>query len=197
MRYGPEHKGRTRERILREAGRLFRRHGYRGVGIDRIMAGAHLTRGGFYAHFSSKEALFAAVLDQGTDFVRRLREARDGGAPESVEGACAVVSAYLDPSNREKVARGCSLATLTQDVPRTGPAAGAAYARRVRELAGELEAHLPADLPRRERRERALAAVTLCVGGIAVGRSVGDEKLAREVLRTARNRACAALRGGD
>lgn len=195
MRYEPEHKARTRERILREAGRLFRRHGYRGVGIDQIMAAARLTRGGFYAHFSSKAALFAAVVDQGTDFGNRLREARGGGTPKSVDGACEVVSAYLDPANREKVARGCTLATLTQDVPRTGPAAKAAYARRIRDLAGELEAHLPADLPEDVRRERALAAVTLCVGGIAIARSVGDENLSREVLRTARARACAALRG--
>jgi TetR/AcrR family transcriptional repressor of nem operon len=195
MRYAPEHKTRTRARILQAAGRLFRRHGYRGVGIDRIMAGARLTRGAFYAHFRSKEALFAAVVDEGTDFVARLREARGGGATESAEGACAVVSAYLDPANRDKVARGCTLATLTQDVARTGPSAKAAYARRIRELAGEIEAHLPAKLPPQVRSERALAAVTLCVGGIAVARSVGDEDLSSEVLRTARERACAALRG--
>ena len=166
MRYSPEHKARTRERILREAGRLFRRHGYRGVGIDQIMAKARLTRGGFYAHFASKAALFAAVVDQESDFVRRLRAARDAATPQGVDGACAVVSAYLDPRNREKVARGCTMATLTQDVPRTGPTAKAAYARRFLELATEFERHLPAELPARIRRERAFAAVTLCVGGL-------------------------------
>lgn len=195
MRYPPDHKRRTRERILDRASRLFRRHGYRGVGIDRIMAEARLTRGGFYAHFRSKQALFAAVIDRGTDFARRLREARGEGVPESVEGACAVVSAYLDPAHREQVARGCTLATLTQEVARSGPSARTAYARRVRELVDELEAHLPGGLPRRVRRERALAALILCVGGIGVARSVGDEALSREVLRTARERACAALRG--
>lgn len=197
MRYGPEHKAATRRRILREAGRLFRRHGYRGVGIDRIMAGARLTRGGFYAHFRSKAALFAAVVDQQTDFVRRLREARGNGTPATAAGACEVLSAYLDPANREKVARGCTLATLTQDVPRTGPAAKAAYGRRIEELADELGAHLPADLPEDARRERALAALVLCVGGIAIARSVDDEHLSRDVLRAARERACAALAGSD
>ena len=197
MRYRPGHKAGTRERILREAGRLFRRYGYRGVGIDQIMAGAHLTRGGFYSHFPSKAALFAAVVDQGTDFVRRLEEARGGEKPKSVEGACKVVSAYLDPANRTKIARGCTLATLTQEVARSEPAAKKAYARRVRELTSELEAHLPDHLTDDVRRERALAAVTLCVGGIAVARSVGDEDLSCEVLRTARARACAALRGSS
>ncbi len=195
MRYASGHKASTRERILREAGRLFRRHGYRGVGIDQIMAGARLTRGGFYAHFPSKAALFAEVVDQGTDFVRRLEEARSGETPKSVEGACKVVSAYLDPANRNKIARGCTLATLTQEVARSEPAAKKAYARRVRELSSELEAHLPVHLPHDVRRERALAALALCVGGIAVARSVGDEDLSREVLRTAKERACAVLRG--
>ena len=40
MRYPPGHKERTRTRILDSAARLFRKHGYRGVSIDRIMAAA-------------------------------------------------------------------------------------------------------------------------------------------------------------
>jgi TetR/AcrR family transcriptional repressor of nem operon len=36
-----------RERIVVAAGRLLRRHGYDGVGIDDIMDAAELTRGGF------------------------------------------------------------------------------------------------------------------------------------------------------
>jgi len=194
MRYAPEHKARTRRRILREAGRLFRRNGYRGVGIDRIMARARLTRGGFYAHFPSKAALFAAVVDEGTDFVQRLRDARAERRSGDPEGACEVVSAYLDPANRDKVARGCTLASLTQDVARTDSAAKAAYARRVEELAAELERHLPTELDSGVRHSRALAVVALCVGGITVARGVGDERLAGEILRSARERACAELR---
>ena len=42
MRYRPEHKEQVRRRILTQAGRLFRRHGYEGVGIDAIMAAAEI-----------------------------------------------------------------------------------------------------------------------------------------------------------
>ena len=77
MRYSSEHKPRTRSRILERAAALFRREDYRGVGIDRIMASADLTRGGFYAHFPSKAALFAEVLRQEPDFARRLDAAAD------------------------------------------------------------------------------------------------------------------------
>jgi TetR/AcrR family transcriptional repressor of nem operon len=186
MRYEPGHKEATRRRILRRAASLFRREGYRGVGIDRIMAEADLTRGGFYAHFPSKSALFAEVLGQETDFVRRLRDSRD---------AREVISGYLDPENREKVARGCSLATLTNEVPRRGRAARAAFARQVEGLVAEVEAQLPAGLP--DARARAVEAVALCVGGISLARGIGDESLAREVLAVCRDRACAAVSGED
>lgn len=197
MRYAPDHKDRTRARIVREAGLLFRRHGYRGVGVEKIMSAARLTRGGFYAHFRSKAALFSAVLDQPTDFVARLQAARSSAAAPGVEGACEVIAAYLDPANREKVARGCTLATLTQDVAREGSDAKKAYTRKVKELTHEFEQHLPASLSAAQKRERAQAAVTLCVGAIAIARSVADEALARQILESARERACATLLEGD
>jgi AcrR family transcriptional regulator len=193
MRYAPGHRERTREKILNRAARLFRKHGYRGVSIERIMSAAGLTRGGFYAHFASKEALFASVIERETDFVQRLRDARESTPPSSAEGACEVVRGYLDPANREKVARGCNLATLTSDLPRAGGSARRAYARQVERLVGELEAHLPRELS--DGRARALTAAALCVGGIGLARGVGDEALASEVLEVCSERACEALRG--
>ena len=184
MRYGATHKERTRKRILARAAALFRREGYRGVGIDRIMAAADLTRGGFYAHFRTKAALFAEVLGQETDFVRRLRTAAD---------VRDVISGYLDPENREKVARACTLATLTNEVPRRDRAARQAFAGHVKHLITEFEAHVPAELP--DRRARALEAAALCVGGISLARGVGDERLARELLAVCRERACVAVSG--
>src|SRR4051794_7331832 len=62
MRYGPDHKEKTRARILEAAGRVFRRRGYHASGVDKVMEEAGLTAGGFYAHFNSKEALLAAAL---------------------------------------------------------------------------------------------------------------------------------------
>ncbi len=184
MRYSAAHKDKTRKRILERAAGLFRREGYRGVGIDRIMAAAELTRGGFYAHFPNKAALFVEVLDQETDFVRRLREAAD---------VRDVISGYLDPENREKVARGCTLAALTNEVPRRGRAARNAFAGHVEHLITEFEAHVPAEIP--DRRSRALEAAALCVGGISLARGIGDERLAREVLAVCCDRACAAVSG--
>ena len=44
---------------------MFRERGYDGVGVDAIMNEVGLTAGGFYAHFPSKEALFAEAVTTG------------------------------------------------------------------------------------------------------------------------------------
>src|SRR4051812_16038571 len=49
----------NRERIVEVAGRLFRERGFDGIGVADLMKEAGLTHGGFYGHFSSKDALFA------------------------------------------------------------------------------------------------------------------------------------------
>ena len=58
MRYGSEHKSRTRQRILASAAKLFAARGFAGVSIEDLMRDCGLTRGGFYAHFKSKAVLY-------------------------------------------------------------------------------------------------------------------------------------------
>lgn len=51
------------QRILAAADALFYRDGYHATSLDRIVAQAGVTKGSFYYHFPSKEALAVAVLD--------------------------------------------------------------------------------------------------------------------------------------
>ena len=53
----------TRERILSSAKRQFLNHGFQGASIRRIAADAGVTYGALYGYFSSKEALFYALID--------------------------------------------------------------------------------------------------------------------------------------
>ena len=66
MPYTAQHKQETHNRILRNARRLFNRKGFAEVSIDEIMAGAGLTRGGFYRHFKSKDDLYSEAVLQFT-----------------------------------------------------------------------------------------------------------------------------------
>ena len=74
----PARTARTRAEILDHAGRLFRLRGYAGTNIDDIMLAAGLTRGAFYAHFKSKDELFAEVIGAGHGLLRRLRAGEPG-----------------------------------------------------------------------------------------------------------------------
>ncbi|WP_418057773.1 TetR/AcrR family transcriptional regulator [Pimelobacter simplex] len=61
-----------RERLLRTATRLFYDEGIHGVGVDRIVAEAGVTRATMYRHFPGKEALVVAYLEHEDDIIRSL-----------------------------------------------------------------------------------------------------------------------------
>ena len=62
MRYSAEQQ-QTRERIVRVAARRFRCRRSQ-ASISKLMRNLHLTHGGFYRHFESKEDLFAEAFEQ-------------------------------------------------------------------------------------------------------------------------------------
>ena len=64
MRYDADQKDRTRDKLLKEASQAIRRDGPQGISVGSLMASAGLTHGGFYAHFSSKEALVTEALEE-------------------------------------------------------------------------------------------------------------------------------------
>ena len=62
MPYPKEHKDKTRIKILQSAFQLFTAKGFDGVTVNELMENCRLTRGGFYAHFSSKSTLYNESL---------------------------------------------------------------------------------------------------------------------------------------
>jgi len=53
----------TRARILTAAGELFACHGYDAASVAEICTSAGVSKGAFYHHFISKQALFLALLE--------------------------------------------------------------------------------------------------------------------------------------
>ena len=53
---------RSRRAILDAAMPIFERDGYAAASLNQIIAASGLTKGGFYFHFASKQALALAVL---------------------------------------------------------------------------------------------------------------------------------------
>ena len=61
-----------RERLLRAATRLFYEEGIHGIGVDRVLAEAGVTRATMYRHFPGKEALVVAYLEHEDEVIRGL-----------------------------------------------------------------------------------------------------------------------------
>jgi AcrR family transcriptional regulator len=53
----------TRQQIVAEATKLFAEAGYEAASIEAVLRACGISRGALYHHFSSKEALFTAVLE--------------------------------------------------------------------------------------------------------------------------------------
>jgi AcrR family transcriptional regulator len=63
----------AKQRILETADRLFYDEGIRTVGVDRLIADAHVTKATFYKHYGSKERLVVAYIeDRHRDIAERL-----------------------------------------------------------------------------------------------------------------------------
>jgi TetR/AcrR family transcriptional repressor of nem operon len=177
MPVNPSRKARTRAEILDHAARLFRLRGHAGTNIDDIMLAAGLTRGAFYAHFTSKDDLFAETIRTGHGLLARLRT----GEPP------AVLKAYLDKAELAATAQGCTLAALPGDVARATLAARLAYANVLHATIGEL-----ARGKSRKLDADATVAAILAVGAVVLARASGDTRLNDWLLRCA-HRAAAPL----
>ncbi len=77
----PEKPLSARDRILRVAGRLFYREGYRAVGIDRVIAEADVAKATFYKHFPSKDDLIVAWIARAEDGAQAALPPEDGPRP--------------------------------------------------------------------------------------------------------------------
>jgi TetR/AcrR family transcriptional regulator, transcriptional repressor for nem operon len=172
-------KARIRAEILDHAARLFRLRGYAGTNIDDIMLAAGLTRGSFYAHFKSKDDLFAEVIRGGHGLLAKLRAAE----------AKAALADYLDKANLAANVQGCTLAALPGDVARAPLAARLAYANALHGLIGEL-----ARGRARKLDADATTIAILAVGSLVLARASGDTRLGDWLLRCAKRAALPLLK---
>ncbi|MFO0745014.1 MAG: TetR/AcrR family transcriptional regulator [Myxococcota bacterium] len=181
MSYPPEHKPRVHARIVEVAARLFREEGMHATGIDRLMAEAGLTRGGFYAHFPSKAALFAEVL-QAT--FQESRENLVGRGNERLTGKAwlrAATRRYLDPKHRDQPELGCAIPSLGAEVARA-PAAG-------RETVGAEVASIIKAFSERGLlpESEATALLATWVGAMTMARAVADPAQSKAIVEACRN----------
>jgi len=192
MRYKPEQKQDSRDRVLAAAGRGFRRHGYAGIGVDGLAKEAGVTSGAFYGHFRSKESAFEAALSEGLEGLRAGIERRRG---EDGEGWVErYIDVYLDERRTCELGDGCVLQTLTPEVGRGAPQARIAFEAGLQSVVEEVALGL-VRVPEGERKARAWALLSLLSGAVTVARAMADPIAGRQVADAARVAARSMVSG--
>jgi TetR/AcrR family transcriptional repressor of nem operon len=177
MSYTPEHKQKSRAKILGAASRLFAERGFENVTIDEVMAEAGMTRGAFYAHFKNKSALYAESITAAAATSRALDFLRDGSSLEQLHQ---LAKAYLSRDHVDGHSVPCPLGFLVTDVVNRDPQGRNAYTHVYQRFAARIAAQVPGGT--REKEERAYGITALLIGGVALGRAIGDNKTVDALL---------------
>src|SRR5689334_24383929 len=91
-----EYSASTKRALVEVAAELFTKQGYAATSLDQIVAGARVTKGALYHHFSGKQAVYEAVFEKvETDASARIRKALRGSR-DPWEKALIGLRAFLD-----------------------------------------------------------------------------------------------------
>jgi AcrR family transcriptional regulator len=175
MRYSSNHKAETRQRIIGEAARRFRKDGIEGTGLVPLMKALGLTHGGFYAHFESKDALVQASLEAAVEQTLERWHAPADLTPR------AVIDDYLSAEHRDEPGEGCPLPTLAAELGLRGQpsaTADAMVARMTALLAGCRLAPAAGD--------EGIVALAAMVGALTLARAVSDRAASDAILTAIR-----------
>ncbi|MDE2356048.1 MAG: TetR/AcrR family transcriptional regulator [Alphaproteobacteria bacterium] len=179
----------ARERLLDAAVTLFRRNGYAATSVDALCAAAGVTKGAFFHHFKSKDALGVAAAEHWTATTSALFATaayHDPGDPLER------VRAYLD--FRRALAVGaleeitCLAGTLAQETYASHPAIAQACGDSICGHAGVLEDDIAQAMARHgvragwTARSLALHVQVVLQGAFVVAKARGEPGLVAESL---------------
>ncbi|MCP2135915.1 TetR/AcrR family transcriptional repressor of nem operon [Rhizobium sp. SLBN-94] len=184
----------NRDRIITVASRLFREHGFDGIGLKDLMKGAGLTQGGFYKQFTSKDDLAALASRRALESATRRWSAAAADTSDPLE---AVMAFYLSKDHRGEKAEGCPLVALGADAARQSADVRRPFEDGIRahfeildELMGDADSSSPS--------EKAMAILSMMVGAVTLSRIIEDESLSERVLDAAAGEIRRIARsGGD
>jgi TetR/AcrR family transcriptional repressor of nem operon len=190
MRVSREQAIKNREHVVDTAAKLFREHGYSGIGVADLMKAAGLTHGGFYGNFGSKEDLMAEACARA--FEGSIETWDKLAAKDTNLALEAISAAYLSPQHVANPGQGCAMAALGADVARLSPPVRDALTEGVRKQLDQLTALMPAGSAA-EQRKAAMVAYASMVGAMVMARAVNDPALADELLGTVQSAVTAGV----
>ena len=185
MRYEPERKTRTRERIVRTAARKVRAEGLSGPGVGSVMKASGLTVGGFYKHFRGKEELLAEAIAQGfSEFSEKvyssLQDVPHGDRWKKI------VRWYLSPEHCNHPDTGCPVVTLAPEIARTKLSVRKRIAGLMKELTDRWAEFMPG-VTAKERERNFFVIFSAMAGAVAIARLFPEPTDRQRVLASTRD----------
>ncbi|WP_047457776.1 TetR/AcrR family transcriptional regulator [Rhizobium rhizogenes] len=171
----------NRETVINVASRLFREHGFDGIGLKDLMKGAGLTQGAFYKQFSSKDDLAALASRRAMESATRRWSTAAAKGSDPLE---AVMEFYLSKDHRGEKADGCPLVALGADATRQNDEVRRPFEDGIRahfEVLDEMMDEAKSSNP----SGKAMAILSLMVGAVTLSRLIEEENLSQGILDAA------------
>ena len=179
MRYEPEHKTQTRDRIVRNAARKLRAEGLSGPGVASVMKASGLTVGGFYKHFRSKDELLADAIAQAFSDSETVNASLQNVPRE--DRWREIVRLYLSPEHCDHPDTGCPVAALAPEIARAKFSVRKRISSLMKARADRWVEFMPG-VNAREREQNFFVIFSAMAGAVAVARLLAEPADREKVL---------------
>ena len=186
MPYSKEHKNLTRTKILKSAFQLFTDKGFEGVTVNTLMESCGLTRGAFYAHFSSKSDLYSESLKFAASS-SMLLELKPTNISNKV-WLGQLLDEYLSLNHVNGV-KPCSLAFLATDIVTQDQQAKETYTGVYERMNKAIKTYTCCN------QDEILSVTAMIIGAVAIARTLQDQKTIFKLLTSCRAEAGKILGG--
>ncbi len=185
----------TRDRILREAARMFALKGFHDTKVDEIIKAAEVTSGAFFHHFKGKEDLGFSVIDHHMEERCRVLDRIENSLPtngnnDPLERVFRRLDAVCEMVVRRRNRKGgCLIGNLSTTLSDTHPAFRKRLGECFDEMALEFQVHLDEAVASRELSgdqdtgEMARYIVSLIEGAIMLSRTHRDVNVIERQVR--------------
>ena len=182
MRVSRAQAAENRQNVIDVASRLFREHGFDGIGLKDLMEGAGMTQGAFYKQFASKEDLVVQASARALECATARWSEAAAANPKDPLGA--ILGFYLSKGHRKEKMEGCPLVALGADAARQSADVRAGFEAGIREHLNFLS-RLLSESDSGNKREKAMSILSMMVGAVTLSRVVNDPRLAQAILDAA------------